>query len=182
MNVALVIGYDSGKEGQALREALEYFGARVVTYYIGRPKDFIDVLSGENLYEDMEYVVLCFHGDEGEFIMGELGEDVYEENEPKGNFGVTEVKRYARLHHRNVINSGCTLGDKALAEAFLNSGANMYIGSTDYVDGNAALMFLIRLFYGVINHKQTIHAAFEEARLLDDETRTFKLYTCKKTC
>ncbi|WP_020060889.1 hypothetical protein [Bacillus sp. 123MFChir2] len=177
MNVALVIGYDSGKEGQALREALEYFGARVVTYYIGRPKDFIDVLSGKSLYEDMEYIVLCFHGDEGEFIMGELGEDVYEEDEPKGNFGAAEVKRYARLQHKSVINSGCTLGDKALAEAFLNSGANVYIGSIDYVDGNAALMFLVRLFYGMINHEQTIHTAFEEAKLLDDETRTFQLYT-----
>lgn len=177
MNVALVIGYDSDKEGQALREALEYFGVRVVTYYIGRPKDLIDVLSGEILYEDMEYIVLCFHGDEGEFIMDELGEDVYEEDEPKGNFGAEEVKRYARLHHRSVINSGCTLGDKALAEAFLSCGAKVYIGSTDYVDGNASLMFLIRLFYGMINHEQPIHHSFEEARLLDDETSTFQLYT-----
>lgn len=33
------------------------------------------------------------------------------------------------------------------------------------------------MFYGMMNHEQTIHAAFEEAKLLDDETRTFQLYT-----
>lgn len=63
-----------------------------------------------------------------------------------------------------------------LAESFLRSGAKSYIGSIDYVDGNAALMFTIRLFYGLINHEKTLGEVFEEARLIDKETHTFRLY------
>lgn len=176
LNIALAVGHNSDLEAQSLRATLEYFGARVVTYWIGRPRDLMDVLSGKSLYEDMEYIIFCFHGDKGEFVMGELGEDVYEEDEPRGDFGVAEIKRYAKLHNKYIINSGCTLGDPKLAEVFLNSGVKAYIGSTDYVDGNAALMFTIRLFYGIINHQKTIDDAFQDAKLLDDETLTFELY------
>ncbi len=176
MNIALVVGDYSDLEAQSLRSTLECFGARVITYWIGRPRDLMEVLSGEVLYDDINYIVFCFHGDEGEMIMGELAEEVYEENEPRGNFGVTEISKYARLHNKHIFNSGCTLGNRKLAEAFLNSGAKTYIGSVDDVDGNAALMFIIRLFYGLINHKQTITEAFQTAKTIDDETYTFQLY------
>ncbi|KFN01869.1 delta-aminolevulinic acid dehydratase [Bacillus clarus] len=176
MNIALIVGDNSDLEAQSLRSTLEYFGARVVTYWIGRPRDFVEVLSGKSLYQDMHYIVFCFHGDEGEFIMGELGEAVYEEDEPRGYFGAPEIKRYAKLHNTYIVNNGCALGEPKLAEAFLNSGVKAYIGAIDYVDGNAALMFTIRLFYGLINHKRTLEYAFQEARLVDKETHTFQLY------
>ena len=41
LNVALVVGFNSDLEAQSIRASLEYFGARVVTYWIGRPKDFV---------------------------------------------------------------------------------------------------------------------------------------------
>lgn len=73
LNIALVVGDNSDLEAQSLRATLEYFGARVITYWIGRPQDLMDVLSGKSLYEDMDYIIFCFHGEEGEFVMGELG-------------------------------------------------------------------------------------------------------------
>lgn len=48
-----------------------------------------------------------------------------------------EIYKYAKLHNVNIVNSGCTLGERKLAESFLRSGAKSYIGSIDYVDGNA---------------------------------------------
>ena len=87
-----------------------------------------------------------------------------------------KIYKYAKLHNTNIVNSGCTLGEQKLAESFLRSGAKSYIGSIDYVDGNAALMFTIRLFYGLINHEKTLGEVFEEARLIDKETHTFRLY------
>lgn len=176
LNIALVVGDNSDLEVQSLRATLEYFGARVITYWIGRPRDLMDVLSGKSLYEDIDYIIFCFHGEEGEFVMEELGEDVYEKDELRGNFGVTEIKQYAKLHNKYIINSGCTLGDPKLATAFLNSGVKAYIGSTDYVDGNAALMFTMRLFYELINHQRTIDDAFQDAKSLDNGTLTFELY------
>ncbi|CAM4136075.1 hypothetical protein BAMA_21900 [Bacillus manliponensis] len=176
MNVALVVGENSDLEAQALRANLEYFGAKVVTYWTGRPLDLIHVLSGKSIYDDMEYIVFCFHGDEGKFIMTELGEDIYEEGEPRGDFGAEEIKRYAKLDGRYVVNSGCTLGEKALAKAFIEKGAQAYIGSSDYVDGNASLLFITRFFYELINHEVNIEEAFQIAQKMDEETGSFELY------
>ena len=55
LNIALVVGFNSDLEAQSIRASLEYFGARVVTYWIGRPKDFVEVLSGKNLFNDINY-------------------------------------------------------------------------------------------------------------------------------
>lgn len=56
LNIALVVGFNSDLEAQSIRASLEYFGARVVTYWIGRPKDFVEVLSGKNLFNDINYI------------------------------------------------------------------------------------------------------------------------------
>ena len=60
LNVALVVGFNSDLEAQSIRASLEYFGAKVITYWIGRPKEFIDILSGKGLYSDINYVVFAF--------------------------------------------------------------------------------------------------------------------------
>lgn len=112
LNVALVVGFNSDLEAQSIRASLEYFGAKVITYWIGRPKEFIDILSGKGLYSDINYVVFCFHGEEGKFVMEELGEDIYEQDEPRGYFGAAEIYKYAKLHNTHIVNSGCTLGEK----------------------------------------------------------------------
>ena len=60
LNIALVVGFNSDLEAQSIRASLEYFGARVVTYWIGRPKDFVGVLSGKNLFNDINYIIFAF--------------------------------------------------------------------------------------------------------------------------
>lgn len=84
-------------------------GARF-TYWIGRPNDLISVLSGDDVYDGTDMILLNFHGDEGSLIMPELGEEVYEEEEPKGDFGADEIRRYAKLDGKTVIANGCSLG------------------------------------------------------------------------
>jgi hypothetical protein len=49
---------------------------------------------------------------------------------------------------------GISFGELKLVESFLHSDVKSYVGSIDYVDGNVALIFIIRLFYGLINHKK----------------------------
>lgn len=118
LNVALVVGFNSDLEAQSIRASLEYFGAKVITYWIGRPKEFIDILSGKGLYSDINYVVFCFHGEEGKFVMEELGEDIYEQDEPRGYFGAAEIYKYAKLHNTHIVNSGCTLGGEKTSRIF----------------------------------------------------------------
>ena len=118
--VSLVVGSNCDIESLALRSVLESFGVRVTLHLIGRPNDFIDVLSGEDLNDQIDYLILNFHGDEGRFCMPELGPEVYELNEPRGEFfGPQEISNYCKLKDVKVIASGCTLGEKQLANAFL---------------------------------------------------------------
>ncbi|SMG55324.1 delta-aminolevulinic acid dehydratase [Paenibacillus aquistagni] len=176
MNVALVVGPDTDMESQALRMTLEYFGVRVFTYWVGRPSDFISVLSGEDLYADTDMIILNFHGDEGRFIMPELDEDVYEDNEPRGYFGPEEIKQFAKLNGKIVFGNGCSLGLPALTQAFLDGGCQMYIAPNDYPDGNDALMFVMRVFYEMIQNEKDIREAYQIARSMNDEMSMFQLY------
>ena len=176
MNVALVCGPDCDMDTQAIRAALEYFGARVFMYWIGRPSDFIAVLSGEDIFPDTDLIILNFHGDEGQFVMPELGESVYEEGEPRGDFGPAEIRRFAKLNGRTVLANGCDLGNGELAQAFLECGCKTYIGPDDYPDGNAALMFALRFGYELIQNKKTIQEAYHTARATDEETTMYQIY------
>ncbi len=58
--------------------------------------------------------------------MEELGEEVYEQDEPRGYFGKAEIYKYAKLHNTHIVNSGCTLGEQNL-QNLLHSGAKSYI-------------------------------------------------------
>ncbi|RAL24077.1 delta-aminolevulinic acid dehydratase [Thermoflavimicrobium daqui] len=179
LNVALVTGPNCDMEAYAIRSTLEYFGARVFTYWIGRPNDFIDVLSGKDLYPMTDYIILNFHGDEGKFIMPELEESIYEENEPKEDFGDLEIRRYTDLKEKIVIGNGCTLGDTRLAQAFLDQGCKIYIGPDDYPFGNVALMFVLRFFYEIIQNKKCVKESFEIAQSMDQELRMYQIYERK---
>lgn len=175
--VRLVVGPNCDLESFALRSMLEYFGARVTVHWIGRPNDLVDVLSGEDRDAKMDYLILNFHGDEGRFCLPELGEDIYEIGEPRGEFfGHQEVLHYSKLQDVKVIACGCTLGDKQLADAFLKSGCASYLGPVDYIDGNTNVMFLARFMYEIINHHKTQQQAFDIAKSIDDETAMYQLY------
>lgn len=175
--VTLLVGPNCDTSAFAIRSTLEYFGAMVTTHWIGRPNDLIDVLSGEELNNRCDYLILNFHGDEGRFCMPELGEDVYEPHEPRGEFfDYEDVRQYANLKNIKVIADGCTLGEEKLANAFLNCGCHSYIGPDDYIDGNSALIFIIKFMYEVINNKKSQQEAYEIAKSIDEETSMFQLY------
>ncbi|MGQ0415385.1 delta-aminolevulinic acid dehydratase, partial [Bacillus sp. HC-TM] len=61
------------------------------------------VLSGKNLFNDINYIIFCFHGEEGKFVMEELGEEVYEQDEPRGYFGAEEIYEYAKNNIINIV-------------------------------------------------------------------------------
>ncbi|MDQ0178028.1 L-amino acid N-acyltransferase YncA [Bacillus chungangensis] len=176
MNVALVCGPDCDMSANGLRTALEFFGARVFTYWIGRPSDLIDVLSGDDLYPETDFIILEFHGDEGRFLMPELDESVYEEGEPRVDFGPEEIARFTKLNGKVVLGNGCSLGNAILAKAFIENGCSAYIGPDDYPDGNAALMFALRFFYEMIQNKRSVKEAFAIAKSTDKETHMYQLY------
>lgn len=177
LHISIVVGENSDLEALALRATLEYFGARVTTHWIGRPNDFISVLNGIDRANRIDYLILSFHGEDGAFCLPELGEEVYEVDEPQVTlFTANHVRKFAQLQTLKVIGAGCTLGDSQLAASFLNAGVEWYLAPKDYIDGNANYLFLSRFFYELVNHNRSDDDAFQLAKGIDEETALYELY------
>lgn len=176
LTVALIIGENCVSEANSIRQTLEYFGANVITYYIGRPNDFITILNGEKIYSDVEHLIFCFHGKSGKFEMPKLAKDVYENDEPKGNFGVAELERFVKLRDKLIITTACSLGRKVIANVFLKAGNKAFIGAKGYIEGNSALFFVIQFYYGILTNQLSEKESFSKAILTDNEMKLFKFY------
>lgn len=86
INSILIAAFgNTGNEPEAIRQALECFNYFVAIKYIGRPNDFIDILN-DNLSFNFDCVILSCHGKDGSIIMPVLADEVYEKDEPKGDF------------------------------------------------------------------------------------------------
>ena len=176
LHVFLAIGEGCERESHALRATLEYFGIQITIRWIGRPNDLIHILSGQDELRNMDYLILNFHGDDGRFCLNELADEVYEKDEPRIKFFTAQnLKKVAKLNGLKVISAGCSLGAKDLAQAILQSGAELYLAPKGYIDGNANLMFLIQFFYEITNGKP-ICEAVEIARAINEETGLYQLY------
>lgn len=181
LNVFLAVGENCESEAYALRASLEYFDIQVSTRWIGRPNDLIDIISGSENLSHFDYLILSFHGDEQRFCLPKLGADVYAENEPKSKFfSAKEVQKFADFNRTKVISSGCTLGAEPLAQVMLNAGAKLYIAPSDYIDGNASLIFLTHFFYQLTLGCSS-KVAFNKANSINKETQLYRFYKAKKT-
>lgn len=171
-NILILVIGSTGNEPEALRQTLEYFGYFVAVKYIGRPNDLISALKGDLLFE-ADCIILSCHGENGEIIMPVLGDEVYEEDEPKGNITALDIEKHLKLKDKLILNLGCTTGEKDLAKAF--SKKNTYIASDDYTEGNAALYFAISLFYEMSKGTE-FDKSYKIAKATDSETNLFKIF------
>lgn len=130
---------------------------------------------GENFYSDTDYIIFCFHGNDGKFIMPELGKEIYEEGEIRENIGSDEIKKWGNFStNQHVLSTGCSNGYLEMGEAFLNAGVKSFSASESHPEGSAALMFVLRLFYEILQNKKSIEEAFTLSQKIDKETTTFK--------
>lgn len=158
---------DVGLEAQALRQSLELYGFSVLIKYIGRPNDFVDVLSN-NVELEADYIIISCHGEDGSIVMPKLHESIYLQAEPKNDFLSKDIERFLKLFNKTIINTGCTTGNQNLMDAFSKNN-NTYIAPTGYVDGNAVYIFVTNLFY-LLSKKIDAYTSFNKAKQLDDDT------------
>ncbi|MCL2015351.1 MAG: hypothetical protein FWG68_03780 [Defluviitaleaceae bacterium] len=92
-----------------LHSILEYYGYLTVMHHIGRPQHFIELLQGKMLTK-FDFIIIDCHGEDGKIIMPELAADIYFPNEPRGNFGATEISKYLSWEDTCVIINGCSTG------------------------------------------------------------------------
>ena len=171
-NILIVAIGDVGNEPEAIRQILERFNYFVGVKYVGRPDDFIEVLLNE-LPFDPDCIIISCHGDNGKIKMPVLADEVYEADEPRDDFSADLVNKYLKLKGKIIINLGCTTGYKEMLGTF--SKDNTYIAPYDYIDGNAAVFFVIHLFYEMCQNGRTLEEAYTLASGTDNETALFTL-------
>ncbi|MFN8355847.1 MAG: hypothetical protein U0Y10_15425 [Spirosomataceae bacterium] len=172
--IGLVSIGDVGQEPMALRGALEYMGFRIVYYPIGRPSDFVAVLNGKALYPDIQTLILSSHGHRGAIVMPQLDPSLYLAGEPQGDFDNDLIQTYGHLPLFTVLATGCGLS--TLASGFQQIGCSHYLSATDYVEGNASLLFVVLFFYER-SKGSSVEQAFQKASSLDSETQLFQLFS-----
>ena len=166
---------DTGNEAEAIRQCLEWFGYDVLKCNIGRPIDFIKVLSGD-YFAEYKYLIISCHEIDGEIIMPELQESVYTADEPKGNFGAHEISKYIKLEGKIIINTGCSTGSSdEMKKAFVSS-SNFYISPSGDPQGNSSLFFVVSLFYYLKNNN--LIDSVNLAKLANKETILFSILGC----
>jgi len=178
-NILIIAMGDVGNEPEALRQVLENFGYFVMMHYIGRPNDFRKVLRGEFPFQ-ADCIVISCHGEDGAFEIPVLGQQVYEQDEIRGNYAAADVASELQLKDKLIISLGCTTGQEEMCRVL--GKENLYIAPVDYIQGDSALFFVTRLFYELkrknavnILRCDALEGAFALAKETDDETRLFTL-------
>ena len=172
MTIMIALSYCDA-EAAALRSALEWYHTDVMIRCIGRPMDFLDVLEGKVPFPP-DVLILCGHGDDGSFLMPELGADVYLDGEPR-SIAPDNVRAHLKLRPKLCISTACASGTPDMGAAFADCGVP-YLAPCDYIEGAAPLFFILHVFYLHLFGGKTIPEAVETARATDAETEMYTLY------
>jgi hypothetical protein len=173
--VEVVAAGDAGSEPQFVRALLEELGAVVQMHLIGTPADFLKVLGqGPGA---APYLVICAHGDDNGFRLGEYAEGIDTSMLAGGILPFGCIAEIVDLPGVVVVNTACSGGEPAAAEAFMKGGVRAYVGNTA-PDPHASAwpVFLAQFFYELFHRGLTELEAWRRAASYDDETRLFVFY------
>lgn len=162
------------QEAIAIRNALEVFGIQTRIHYIGNVKHLLSLLASKNYLHKI--VIICCHGEQENLFIPELAPELEDDMPYHKILTPQDLSKILDLDNQIVINTGCCLGNERFAEVFLAKGCEFYIGSIDYIEGNAPLLFVTTLFYFQFCKNMSLEQSFDKASSVDDETKLFKLW------
>jgi hypothetical protein len=168
-----IIAIDTGLEPHALRLATEAWGVDVSVTWVGHSQQIVDYFA---TCPKHDIIVISGHGDERGLLLPELAAEIQHRYPYHTVMTPDDFRAFLRLDHAIVLNLACLGGVPALAEVFLASGAQAYIGSEGYTEGSAALMYALAFLYTYIHNGGQLVAAHQYAAQADDDRRQFRLY------
>jgi hypothetical protein len=168
-----VVAIGAADEAWLVRAILESLGAVVTLHLPGTPEDVLLVLGqGEPA---PPYLVLCGHGDEQGFVLGEFGAEIDTSALVGESLPPAAMAARAHLPNRIVISTACATGTAAFADAVLGGGVAAYIAPDGYPSGASVPLFIHLLFHQLLVRGASLEAAWRRAAGYDDETRAFVL-------
>ncbi len=169
-----VLAIDSPLAALAMRSVLEYWGIQVHTFFIGKTEQIVDLLSDP--IPRSPWIILECHGIPQGIALPDLAPDLEARQPYHGAITPSDLQAFVHLPSATVINTGCSLGTSEFARVFLGGGAHAYIGAQQDPEGSAALLYVLRLFYGLHCHHLPLEVAHEQARQQVPETMMFELF------
>jgi hypothetical protein len=162
-----------GRFARPLRDGLEAFGVQVNYLRVGQPRHLVAALDGTRPIAP--YVILSCHGDEGRILMEDVAEELAGFQPFNGDVGPDRVREHFHLPGSVTLVTGCDTGDPALADAFLDAGAGIYVAPRGAPFGYAS-MFAPLFFFYELTELRTPLAAVERLRAHDDELAMWELH------
>jgi hypothetical protein len=162
-----------GGSAHPLRAGLEVFGVRVNYLKVGQPRHLVAALDGSRPIAP--YVILSCHGDEGRILMEDVAEELARFQPFNGAVGPGRVREHFQLPGSITLVTGCDTGEPALADAFLDAGASVYIAPRGAPFGYASVFAPLFFFYE-LTEQRTPMEAVERLRAHDDELAMWRLY------
>ncbi|MER6282526.1 hypothetical protein [Streptomyces sviceus] len=162
-----------GGFARPLRDGLEAFGVQVNYLRVGQARHLVAALDGSRPIAP--YVILSCHGDEGRILMEDVAEELARFQPFTGDVGPERVREHFRLPGSVTLATGCDTGDPALADAFLDAGADVYVAPRGAPFGYAS-MFAPLFFFYELTEQRTPLEAVERLRAHDDELAMWELY------
>jgi hypothetical protein len=135
---------ETGLEPHAVRMAAEYWEIAVSATWVGNSKQIVDYLQSRPSHD---IIVLSAHGDEGRLCLPELGAEIRDRYPYNDFITADQFREFVRLDGSVFLSLACSTGTPALASAFLEGGASMYIGPAGYPNGSDALKFCLDFLY-----------------------------------
>lgn len=169
----IIAAISESLEAHALRESLEQFGAQVNLISVGRPQHFIDLIQNP---QDQYLIVSC-HGDDRGMLFPELHQDLAGKESFGAICSAQEITRYAQFDQQTIISTGCMTGSDALAEAYLASGAAVYVAPRGSPEAHSAFFFTTQLFYGLLIRELALPEAMSWCRKTDEECARFHYWS-----
>jgi hypothetical protein len=142
-----IIAIDSPFAMLAMRSVLEYWGIQVRLFVIGNTKQMVELLSDP--VSRSPWIILECHGIAHGIALPEFAPEVEAQQPYHQALTSRDLQAFLHLPPATVINTGCSLGTPEFAHAFLQGCALAYIGAQHDPDGHAALLYVLRLFYGL---------------------------------
>jgi len=142
----------------ALRAMLESFTLRVDFHHLIQKRQMLDFFAQS---PEADFTVLFTHGEGKQLTFTVVDQEdgdfeaVHGWEEVKFALTPENIPEVVRGAHGTLIAVGCGGGKLTFADAFLAAGYEAFVGAaTDYVDGNASLLFLVGFFYHLLAESQ----------------------------
>ncbi len=176
LSIQIIDIQGTGNETEAIRQVLEYYGARVSRTLIGRPRHLLQALHNC----DPGHLILCCHGSGGKIMMPELAEEIYDASEPKGDIAPDELAKHPLRLPKLILTTGCELATEGWSDLWFQSGAHEYIAPGSEIDGNTMLQFVLHFYFEVLVQKKSTADAHQGAQQIAEHANHIFLIPSKR--